>query len=348
MMPRFPATRFQGSKRKILPEIAALLNNERCDFVIDLYSGSGIVSLLFRYLGKTVLANDYLKYNQNTAGLFLTFSKSELAELDAEADLNFLLRHVPDGRKSIVSDEFAGVYFTESENAEIDNFCHNINEYAGFKKSLYIYAVGQALIKKRPYNLFHRANLDMRLKDVKRSFGNARTWETAIGEHALKCIKELAALPELGDKGNKAISVDTANIESFPQHYDIVYMDPPYINGKLVPVNYSNFYHFLEGLCNYELYLKNDKRYPHRPIVNFDSAWHKRDSALAMLERICKHFSRSTIIMSYRSDGVPTPDEMAELMRSCGRTVEVHSAGEYQYALSKNNLNEEIFIIARP
>ena len=32
--------------------------------------------------------------------------------------------------------------------------------------------VGRALLMKRPYNLFHRANLSMHLQDVKRSFGN--------------------------------------------------------------------------------------------------------------------------------------------------------------------------------
>ncbi|MBG8558480.1 DNA adenine methylase [Pseudomonas qingdaonensis] len=347
-MPRFPATRFQGSKRKILPEIAKLLETENCNSIIDLYSGSGIVSLLFRYLGKTVLANDYLKYNKNTAELFLTCSKLDFASLNPEADLGFLLQNSGCDYRSLVSEGFSGIYFKDHENVEIDNFCQNIKEYSGFKKTLYIYAVGQALIKKRPYNLFHRANLDMRLKDVVRSFGNAKTWETSIAEHALKCIKELAALPDLGSTANCSMNIDTANLELLPKSYDVIYLDPPYINGKSVPVNYSNFYHFLEGLCDYELFLKGDMRYPHRPIINLESAWHKRDTSLFKVARICEHFSASTLIMSYRSDGTPTPEEIAEVMRGCGRKVEVHSAGEYQYALSKNTDNEEIFIIARP
>ncbi|NMZ51734.1 DNA adenine methylase [Pseudomonas poae] len=346
-MPRFPATRFQGSKRKILPEIAKLLETENCKSIIDLYSGSGIVSLLFRYLGKTVLANDYLKYNRNTAELFLTCSKHDFSSLNPEADLDFLLQNSGANYRGLVSEGFSGIYFKDYENAEIDNFCHNIKEYSGFKKALYIYAVGQALIKKRPYNLFHRANLDMRLKDVVRSFGNAKTWETSIADHALKCIKELALLPDLGSTDNHAMNIDTANLELLPKSYDVVYMDPPYINGKSVPVNYSNFYHFLEGLCDYELFSKGDMRYPHKPIVNLESAWHKRDASLAKVARICEHFSNSTLIMSYRSDGTPAPEEIAEVMRGCRRNVEVHSAGEYQYALSRKTDNEEIFIIAR-
>lgn len=41
-LPHFPATRFQGSKRKILPELAALISAEPCRSVVDLYSSSGI------------------------------------------------------------------------------------------------------------------------------------------------------------------------------------------------------------------------------------------------------------------------------------------------------------------
>lgn len=346
-LPRFPATRFQGSKRKILPEIAMLLNTEKCNSIIDLYSGSGIVSLLFRHLGKKVLANDYLKYNQNTASLFLSYSSDEVKALNPNEDLDFLLNHTSNTHKAIVVNEFSGIYFKDHENREIDNFCQNIQSFSGLKRSLYIYAVGQALIKKRPYNLFHRANLGMRLKDVKRSFGNAKTWETSIKEHAIKCINELAALPELQAQGHLTTCINTETLENLPRDYDVVYMDPPYINGKAVPVNYSSFYHFLEGLCDYELFSSGDLRYPHKPIVNHDSAWHKKDSAIKKLERICKHFTSSTIIMSYRSDGIPSPQEIKEIMTACGRKTEIHTAGEYKYALSKNEDNEEIFIIAR-
>ncbi|MCS3514201.1 MULTISPECIES: DNA adenine methylase [Pseudomonas] len=347
LLPRFPATRFQGSKRKILPEISKLVEAERCDSIIDLYSGSGIVALLFRSMGKKVLANDYLKYNQNTASLFLSYTKDEVNNLDLDADLDFLLKHRADDFESIVAEQFKGIYFKEHENIEVDNFCQNILIYSGFKKSIYIYAVGQALIKKRPYNLFHRANLDMRTKDVVRSFGNAKTWETSIKDHAIKCIKELAVLPDMGSNHNIASCVDTACLEMLPQNYDVVYMDPPYMNGRSVPVNYSDFYHFLEGLCDYKLFLKGDSRYPHKPIVNIESAWHKKDSALKQLRSICEHFFSSTIIMSYRSDGTPSPFEIRETMESCGRVVEIHTAGEYKYALSKSVDNEEIFIIAR-
>lgn len=347
-LPRFPATRFQGSKRKILPEIAALLEREKCQTIVDLYSGSGIVSLLFRHLGKTVHANDYLQYNSNTAALFLNYESADIKSLSPEQDLEFLLNNSLPHHETVISTEFSSIYFNDDENRQIDAFCQNINAYSGIKKSIYIYAVGQALIKKRPYNLFHRANLSMRLKEVKRSFGNAKTWETSIKAHALKCIKELSTVPLPAATGHVTTCVDTSDIAKIPKNYDVVYMDPPYLNGKSIAVNYSDFYHFLEGLCDYDLFKSGNSRYPHKPIVNKHSAWHKADSACEEIQSICKHFSSSTIIMSYRSDGVPTPDQIQALMESCGRQVEIHSAGEYKYALSTTEESEEIFVIARP
>ena len=68
----FPKTRFQGSKRKVLPEIAQALQRNIKGTALDLYSGSGTVTLLLRQLGYKVIANDYLRFANNTAQLFLS------------------------------------------------------------------------------------------------------------------------------------------------------------------------------------------------------------------------------------------------------------------------------------
>jgi len=41
-------------------------------------------------------------------------------------------------------------------------------------------------------------------------------------------------------------------------NYDLIYLDPPYLNSKGVGVDYSDFYNFLEGLCDYSLFDKGD------------------------------------------------------------------------------------------
>jgi adenine-specific DNA-methyltransferase len=348
-LPKFPTTRYQGSKRKIVPQLAVLLGNLSGRTLIDLFSGSGTVSLLARFLDKSVIANDYMRYNSNTADLFLNFDSNNFTPKKYAEDLDHLLYQAPFKSVCLVEKNYSGIYFKDAENLEIDRFCQNISDFPDQLKKLYIYAVGQALIKKRPYNLFHRANLEMRTKDVERSFGNAKTWETSIKEHALKCINELFKFPTHNCEPNhKATCVNTSNLSQFPKDIDIVYLDPPYINGKGQAVDYSDFYNFLEGLMDYELFSQGDQKYPHKPIAKKSSNWSMASTAKEELTSICEYWKSSVIILSYRSDGVPTPEELANVMSIGGRRVEIHSAGEYQYALSSNKENEELFILSFP
>ncbi|EJG0966210.1 DNA adenine methylase [Vibrio diabolicus] len=349
-LPKFPTTRYQGSKRKILNELAAAVSTLEYTNVLDMFSGSGVVTLMFRVLGKNISSNDFMLYNQNTAKVFQEFDLEKLNALDIQGDLQNLLHELPIKGDKLVSQEYEGVFFLDSENEEIDRFCQNINDYDDFAKSVYIYAVGQALTKKRPYNLFHRANLEMRTKEVKRSFGNKKTWDTPTIEHAIKCINELKKFPikEADQLRKQATRFNSADLDKFGDDFDLIYLDPPYINGRGTPVDYSDFYHFLEGLCDYSLFAKADGSYPHKPINKKTSAWLKANTALAELTAICDRWPQATIVFSYRSDGQPMPDEIAKAMSVNGRTSEIHTAGEYKYALSKTNTNEELVIISKP
>lgn len=350
-LPKFPTTRYQGSKRKILPEIATALNSITYEKPLDMFSGSGIVSLMFRYLGKTVSSNDFMLFNQNTAKVFQSFTMDKLNSLDVRADLEFLLSEAPIKEPMLVSEIYKGINFIDSENLEIDRFCQNINEIEDeFARSLYIYVVGQSLTKKRPYNLFHRANLTMRTKEVKRSFGNKKTWETPIIDHAIKCICELNKFPLNESHPDKVSTTNfnSAELQSFDNDFDLIYLDPPYINGNGTAVDYSDFYHFLEGLCDYSLFERADQSYPHKPVNKKYSAWLKSDTALEELEATCARWPNATIVLSYRSDGLPTPEEAAKAMSIGGRNAKIHTAGEYKYALSKTNKNEELIIISPP
>lgn len=65
------------------------------------------------------------------------------------------------------------------------NYLDNEFEYA-----IAFFALSQSCIIKRPYNLFYRKNLYMRTSNVKRSFGNKKTWDTPFVDWFLKFVKE--------------------------------------------------------------------------------------------------------------------------------------------------------------
>jgi adenine-specific DNA-methyltransferase len=347
--PIFPTTRYQGSKRKILRELSTALSTLKFESVLDLFSGSGIVSLLFRFLGKHVQANDYQLYAKGVAQLFLKLGPYFPGPDEISHDLNCLLVDMPLHSEPLVSNNFSGVYFTDLENLQIDRFCQNIGTMSELKQALYVYAIGQALLKKRPYNLFHRANLCMRTKDVPRSFGNAATWETPTAEHAIKALVELSKFPfrSLRNDGFST-GINTSNLDAFEDHYDLIYLDPPYLNSSGQAIDYSDFYNFLEGLCDYRLYSNGDPKYPHKPIAKKNSNWSSIDGAVGELEAICMKWPDSTIFLSYRSDGKLTPEAAKDALSINQRGVEIHTCGEYKYALSKTSRNEELFIVSRP
>ena len=121
-LPKFPTTRFQGSKRKILSELATVFNGFEYKKALDLFSGSGVVSLLFRHLGKSVTANDFMLYNQNTAKVFLSFNQDKINLSVVKKDLEDLLYNRPLPQDGLVSKNYKGIYFLDSENLEIDRF----------------------------------------------------------------------------------------------------------------------------------------------------------------------------------------------------------------------------------
>jgi adenine-specific DNA-methyltransferase len=347
-LPAFPTTRYQGSKRKILNELHDALSRIQASRCLDLYSGSGTVTLLLRMLGRTVDANDYLLFNQVAAELMLTLTPASFAEVDYVKDLEFLFSANATA-PTAVAESFSEVFFTDRENREIDWFCENLKKFSGLRRSLYVYAMGQAMLMKRPYNLFHRANLDMRLRDVERSFGNKRTWDTPFKDHCAKIIRELARFPfPQSASGGRALNTNTAELSKFETAYDLVYVDPPYLNGRGVAVDYCDFYHFLDGLVDYSLFTAGNAKYPHRPIRAQESAWTSSEGALRELERIVARWKNAVIFLSYRSDGLPTAGDIRRVLVRDDRRLETVSCGDYKYALSKAETNQELFFISFP
>lgn len=349
VLPKFPSTRYQGSKRKILAPLTSALQKIPFNSALDLYSGSGVVTLLLRHLKKNVDANDFQLYSRNTANLFLQMKDVDVKNIRYKNDLVDLLTNKSPASRELVANNYKSIFFTDEENAEIDNFCQNVQSLDEQRQRLYIHAVGQALMKKRPYNLFHRANLNMRKKNVQRSFGNAVTWETSILDHAVKAIAELEVFPFFKSKpGGTAFCQNTSDLSTFPTHYDLIYLDPPYLNSKGSGVDYSDFYGFLDGLCDYNLFDKGDACYPHKPIGKKTSDWQNPEKALDQLVNICNYWPSSVLFMSYRSDGCISPQKITEAMSTGGRRSESHSCGEYKYALSRTSTNEELFLISYP
>lgn len=337
-----PSTRYQGSKLKLLPWIWDCIRDLRFQTALDVFGGTGSVAYMLKECGKTVTYNDSLRFNYITGKALI---ENESDRLMPE-DVDFLVsKHSLFDYKSFIADTFHDIYFTDEENTWLDVVVQNISQLEGkYKRGLAYYALFQSCIIKRPYNLFHRKNLYMRTSDVKRSFGNKATWETPFERHFRKFVAD--ANSAVFDSGVKCRAL-CRQAETISEPFDLVYIDPPYLNSKGVGVDYLQFYHFLEGLADYDnWHAKIDFSRKHYPFKNEPSPWCDRDKIADAFSNVIERYKNSKLVISYRGDGVPSEEELLGILHDKGKSVRLYNYGRYKYVLSKNTQSNEILLIA--
>jgi adenine-specific DNA methylase len=338
---RFPSTRYQGSKAKLADWIwdqIAELDFHSC---LDAFGGTGAVAYRLKREGKQVTYNDFLRFNYHF-GLALIENGNVILDPD---EIDWLLdRHSNVTYPTFVQDNFHDIYFTDEENVWIDQTMTNIRQLDNpFKYSLALFALCQACIIKRPYNLFHRKNLYIRFAEVERSFGNKVTWDKPFEEWFRAFVGEANQAVFDNGRDNRAANFDAFEV---PGDYDLVYIDTPYISKRGVSVDYLWFYHFLEGLTTYDDWGKLiDNRSKHRRIKPQPNIWTDRNLIRSAFDRLFRRYEESILVVSYRSDGIPSERELVSLMGCYKGQVQVEHFGQYKYVLSTNSDSKEILII---
>jgi len=334
-------TRYQGSKLKLLDWIWSCIGKLEFQSALEAFGGTGCVSHRLKWEGKSVTYNDYLKFNQLIGVALVENSHIRLSEDDLEAVIN---RDACPRYDDFIERTFPEIYFTTEENRWLDAACQNICRLScSYRQAIAYFGLFQACIAKRPYNLFHRKNLYIRTADVKRGFGNKTTWDTPFEDHFRKYVGE--ANQAVFDSGVacRAVCGDAASVGG---DFDLVYIDPPYISSKGVGVDYRDFYHFLEGLVDYETWPKRlDRSRKHLPLRSERSPWCDSGQILNLFEKLFERYSESTLVVSYRSDGIPSEEELVGLLKRYKRHVRSHHFGGYKYVLSTNDSSREILLI---
>ncbi len=339
---KFPSTRYQGSKLKHIDWIWYYLQDLPFDTVLDAFGGTGSVAFRLKQEGKEVTYNDILKFN-SIIGAALIENDSIILE-DYEVD--YLLQvHANIDYKNFIAHTFDNIYYTHEENNWLDVVSANIRNLGNrYKQAIAYFALFQACIIKRPYNLFHRSNLYLRTQEVERSFGNKKTWDTSFETHFRSFVDEANNAVFSNGKYNKSLNKNVFDIQN---NYDLVYIDTPYISDKGVGTDYFDFYHFLEGLVNYDEWGKLiDVNSKHKRLVPQKSEWTKADLISQAFDRLIAHFQDSIMAISYRSNGIPSIDELVEKLQKIGKQVDVYQSKDIKYVLS-NRQSKEVLIIAK-
>jgi adenine-specific DNA methylase len=336
---QYPSTRYQGSKAKIIDWIWACIQNLKFETCLDAFGGTGSVGYFLKCQGKTVTYNDNLKFNYIIGKSIIENDSVKLDEKTIDA---ILKKNIEIEYPSFIKDTYKDIFYLDDENEWLDYVITNIGSIKNdYKKALAFTALFQACIIKRPYNLFHRANLYMRTAEVKRGFGNKTTWDRPFPDYFRQFSNEYNKLVFSNQKPNRALCKDIFEISP---GYDLVYIDTPYVTETGSGVDYLDFYHFLEGMLDYERWPSRiSNRYKHKRLIGEKSLWCQKDEIHDAFKRLFEHFRNSIIIVSYRSHGIPSIDELFEMLSKHKTTQVMYK--NYKYALSHQQDGQEVLLI---
>ncbi|MCP4251250.1 MAG: DNA methyltransferase, partial [bacterium] len=313
----------------------------RFETVLDAFGGTGAVAHLMKAAGKEVTFNDLLACNHQVGLALIENDGTRLSSNDVDR----IVRPDPANEyDDFIARTFADIYFTDEENRWLDVVVQNIGRLRHrYRRALAYYALFQSCIAKRPYNLFHRKNLYMRTARVRRGFGNKTTWDRPFEEHFRRHVEQAnAAVFDFGSPC-RALQHDAAAV---PGRFDLVYIDPPYVSARNVGVDYHGFYHFLEGSMDYSGWASRiDYGSKHRRLEPVPSPWTRGETNLEAFRRVFERYAESILVVSYRSDGLPTAQQLADLLGEFSASVRMVCRDRYQYALSTNRKSQEVLLI---
>lgn len=334
-----PSTRYVGSKQKIVNWIWDHIKELNFNTFLDAFGGTGVVGYYAKTQGKEVTYNDILKANSLIGLSLIENNSTKLSEEDVEFILSKREKEYP----TFIQNNFKDIYYTEEENEWLDKVICNINTIQDkYKKAIALNALFQSCIIKRPFNLFHRKNLYVRFAQVKRTFGNKKTWDTPFPIHFKKFVEEINSLVYDNKKSNKVLNSDALKIDN---KYDLVYIDTPYFSSHSnIGVDYRDFYHFIEGITNYEMWDELvDKKSKHKRLKKEYSIWTDKNKINYAFDILFNRFKDSTIVVSYRVGGIPTKEQMMSLLKKYKKNVNVVETS-FKYVLSTNGSSELLFI----
>jgi len=318
---KYPATRYMGSKRKLLQHISEAGRNLDFDTVIDLFSGSGIVGYMFKAQGKKVVSNDHMHMSH-------AFTKALVENngviLDS-AKVQKILTKNSDSDK-FVQKTFKGLYFTNAENILIDNIRANIKELNNeYEAAIAMTALIRACTKKRPRGVF--TYVGDRYNDGRKDL------QTSLHQHFSDAVNLINKAVFDNGKKNEARNSDAMKLK--PLKNSLVYIDPPYFTPKS-DAEYVRRYHFVEGLARDWQGVEIQEHTLTKKFKGYPTPFSTQVGASNAFDLLFKRFSENILLVSYSSNSLPTLDEMVALISKYKEHVEVIPV-DYKYSFGNQN-----------
>lgn len=329
----FPRLRYMGSKYRLAPHLAEAFAEVGGRSALDAFSGSGVVSYLLKTLRYKVTSNDFLAFPAAIARATIVNQSEQLTKEDID-----LICGPPADERDFIQRTFQDLYFTGEDRAFLDSAWSHIDHMSGSKQALAIAALVLGAARKQPRGVFTFTSL--RYDDGRRDL------RLPLREHFRERAADYNRVVFDSGQPCTALSRDVFDLD--PQHYDLVYLDPPYAPPKDDNC-YIKRYHFLEGLSVYWRGQEIMENTATKKLAKRYTPFSYKHTVTEALKQTLEQFQKSTIVLSYSSNAVPDADTIDGLLRAIKDDVEVrpinhtYSFGTHS-AARRRAVSEYLFI----
>jgi len=302
---KFPLPQYLGAKFYLLDWIAKFIP-ESAEIALDAFAGSQSVAYLLKQRGLQVYTNDFLAFCHQT-GVALIENKDEVL---TARELEWLFSHSETAGK-LMTENFAGVFFTEDEAQLLDDFRANVSALnSPYKQGLALTVMNRSLTRKVIMGHFaHTQALRYAANPIriKRNPSIAQP----LKEIFFKLLPEYNRAVFDNGKENRSFNKNILDLMGTLNNIDLIYFDPPYTDSHS---DYQSFYHLTETFTRYW----TDKKFVnaiHRYEPQLWSGFDKR----AEVEKSFAQLFESAVevpywLISYNDRSFPKVERIAEMI----------------------------------
>lgn len=304
---KFPEPQYLGAKYIHRGWIAQFVPDEVRN-VLDAFSGSQSIAYMFKQLGKRVITNDFLNFNNLIGRALIENPKYTLDE----NDLEILFSENSNPKEfNLMEKLFANLFFLPEEAEFADSFRSNVNRLNNkYKEALALSVMCRSMTRKVTMGHFAHTQALKYAADpirIKRNRSLVRPLKDIFKE----LLPEYNAAVFDNLKDNRSYNENVLTLLPKLTNIDLVYFDPPYCNSH---ADYQSFYHLLETYVEYwkdKQFVNGTKRYEPKKYSGFD----KNSEALSNLQLMFEKANHIPIwLVSYNDRSYPDIDTMVEMI----------------------------------
>lgn len=336
---------YLGNKRSLLDTInQGLLKIEEeypINSIIDLFSGSGVVSRFFKTKGYSIIANDQELYSYIINDCYLTnqsdFNEQqwdnyyqEIIHYPSEENGIISRLYAPKDTNNILKDERA--FYTHENAVRLDTYSKAIREICPKDFQKFFLAP-----------LFSEASIHVNTSGVFKGF--YKDSHTGIGKfggtrgNALERIKGEITLnkPVLIDGKEATIYQEDANTLAKDIEADVAYLDPPYNQHP-----YGSNYFMLNILAENRV-SDNISRVAGIPSDWKRSLYNSRPNIYKTMDDMIRSLKVKYVLLSYNSEGFLSYEDIITILEQYGE-VSVFSTQYNTFRGSRNLRDRDIHV----